>query len=196
LRRIHPIVEPRDGIAVGFDFEMTGSVEPDRTFETVELPPGAYFLRVPDPPEGWQVESVLLNGRDISDVPFDVSDRPIGSIVVRFTDHPATLAGTVQAASRDDRLDDAIVVAMPVDRTRWIDYGKTPRRLQRAVVSRDGGFSISGLPAGDYLVVAVHDDFVTDWRNPAFLETAAAVATRVSVTGTNQNVALRLQRIK
>jgi len=191
LRRFHPIVETRDGHVPGWMFEMIGTVAPDRRFDTVELPPGSYFLRAPTPPEGWTLESVMLDGRDISDVPLEITGQPRSGIVMRFVDKPTVVRGTVRPGAPDDRLEDAIVVAFPVDRTAWTDFGNTPRRLQSAVVSRDGAFSLEGLPAGEYLVTAVRDDFVTEWRAPTLLEALSRAATRVSLSaGGQQNLSL------
>jgi hypothetical protein len=37
------------------------------------------------------------------------------------------------------------------------------------------------VPAGDYLVLAVDDESAERWKDPAFLEAASRVATRVSI---------------
>jgi hypothetical protein len=59
------------------------------------------------------------------------------------------------------------------------------------------GFSMTGLPAGEYLFVAVDRSLATAWQTPAFLERAAAVATRVKLEwGDTQSVTLPFSRIR
>jgi hypothetical protein len=197
LRRLHPVVEARDGIAVGFAFEMTGDIGPDHTFETVELPPGRYFLRMPNTPPGWTLESVMFGGRDISDQPLEVANQPITGIVIRLSDRPSSISGMVSTSTRADRLDEAFVIAFPAGRNDWIDFGNTPRRLASAPVARDGTYRISGLPAGEYLIAALRDDMLVDWRHPTFLEAASPLAVRVSLAaGEQKTQALRMGTVR
>jgi hypothetical protein len=197
LERLHLLVEARDGRMPGWDFEMTGSVTRDQRFQTVELPPGSYYVRMPRPPAGWALESITYGGRDVSEVAIDVADRPIASLVVRFTDRPNRLSGTVRTASTVERLEDAFVVVFPTDRTGWTDFGMNPRRLQSAAVGQEGSFSIQALPGGDYFVAAIRDDFLNDWRHPEFLERVSRVATRVTVsTNGQQSIALVMRSVR
>jgi len=195
LARFHPVIEAVDGLTAGFAFERTADVRPDLTFHSVGLPPGQYFVRVPNPPDGWFLESVTLAGRDVSDVPLEVRDQPIPSIVIHLTDTPMLLGGTVQPATPGDALDaDLVVVAFPEDRARWVDFGNTPRRLLSAVVSPSGAFVIRGLPPGEYYVAALRDDDLGDWRNPATLEALVSVAERVTMAGASQQVSVVLRK--
>jgi hypothetical protein len=117
--------------------------------------------------------------------------------VIRFTDKPTILRGTVRTGAPDDKLEDAIVVAFPIDRATWSDFGNTPRRLQSAVVSRNGAFALEGLPAGEYLVAAIRDDFINEWRAPAVLEALSRAATRVNLSaGGQQNVSLVMRALR
>jgi hypothetical protein len=186
LRRLHPVVESTDGVVPGFEFERTASIAPDRRFETVGLPPGRYFLRVPNLPAGWWLKSVSREGRDISDEAIDVDDQPLSGIVIQLTDRPSMLSGSVVASSRDERLDIAMLVAFPVDRKAWVGFGNTPRRLVSAPAAQDGRYRLAALPAGDYFVAAVPDDRLGDWRYPAFLDKVASRAIRVSIADGEQ----------
>jgi len=197
IEKLEVEVERRDGGTTGSDLNTSAKVLANRTFETPELVPGGYFLRVPAPPPGWTLESVTANGRDVSDVSIDLIDKPVTSILVRFTDKPSTIAGTVRPGSRDDRLDEALILVFPQDRSRWVDYGRTPRSIRDSGVSRDGAFTFAGLPAGEYLVAAIRDDFISDWKDPAFLMKVAAFATRVTIgAGDQRTVSLNMGRVR
>ena len=172
------------------EFDPGGEVSADGTFETAELPPHAYLLTVSEPPKGWYLDSIDVNGVDASTTPIDVGERPIGSIVVRFVDKPSSLSGTVRAAN-GERPDDAIVVVFPADRARWVDYGAEPRMLRESDVSSDGAFAIRELPAGTYLVAAVRDDLLTNWHDPEFLAKLLPLSTRVTL-GRGERLALTL----
>jgi len=162
------------------EFDTAGQFAADGTFETAELPPHAYLLRVTKPPEGWYLDSIDVNGVDASTTSIAVGERPIGSIVVRFVDKPSALSGTVRAAS-GERPEDAIVVVFPAERARWVDYGTEPRMLRQSDVTSDGAFGIEDLPAGIYLVAAVRDDLLTDWHDPEFLAKLLPLSTRITL---------------
>jgi hypothetical protein len=183
FRQIGIVIEALDGRTAGFDFEMTGRVDKDGKFETVGLPAGRYLVKVPRVPAGWTLESVQYAGRDVSDRPLDVGPSRISGLTIRLTNRPSTLAGSVRNTERGTGNPEpqAVVIAFPTDRTQWRDYGSTPRRLQMTGVSADGSYEIRGLPPGDYFVAAVRDDYVREWRAPAFLEVLAASASRVTI---------------
>ena len=177
------VVEAIDGRTIGFDFEMTGKADKDGKFTTLGLPPGRYLVRVPVLPEGWTLDGVFFGGTDVSDRPLDVGTAGIDGITIRLTNRPTTLAGSVTVApgAKDD-LTRAVVFAFPTDRSGWRDYGATPSRLKMTGLSEDGTYQIQSLPPGEYFVVAVRDDFIREWRAPAFLEQLAPLASRVTIT--------------
>lgn len=188
-------VERRDGTAA-WQLDTTAAIGKDEKFETAELPSGFYFFRASEVVGPWRLESITANGVDISDVPFEISDKPIGSIVARFTDKPSQLSGVVRPAG-GERPDDALALVFPADSARWKDYGESPRGIRQLTIAKDGTFSTTGLPAGNYLVAAVHDDFITNWRDPAFLAKLASFATRVSLTrGDQKTVTLDVGRVR
>jgi hypothetical protein len=197
VTRVRIMLEPREGGMLDWEFELTGKVTADRKFETVELPPGAYLLRVQNLPEGWSLESAMAGGRDISDTAVEISDKPLASTIVRLSDKATSLTGTVRVGTSTDQLDEATVLAFPTDRGRWVDYGKQPRRLRQADVSKSGAYTLGGLPPGDYFIAAVRDDFLSDWHDPAFLEKVLALATRVTIgPGDQKSQALVMGHIR
>jgi hypothetical protein len=53
---------------------------------------------VPVPGSSWWPSKVLLDGRDVTNVPTDFSEHPDGQLEVFFTQHPASITGTVTDA--------------------------------------------------------------------------------------------------
>jgi hypothetical protein len=170
---------------------MTGAVKPDGQFTTVGLPPGRYFVRLPNAPPGWSVESAMHNGRDLSDVAIEIDNVSIDGVVIRCTDMPGRLTGAVRDGQQPAD-DTHVVIVFPTDRAAWIDYGETPRRVRSASVSDDGTYAIDGLPPGDYWAAAIRDDFLGEWRAPTFLEALTRAATRVRVESPRERRTLDL----
>jgi hypothetical protein len=55
-------------------------------------------------------------------------------------------------------------------------------RRSCARASRSGTFLVSGLPPGEYFIVAVSDAVAGNWQEPAFLQRLARIATRFTLT--------------
>jgi hypothetical protein len=196
LEHLRLVVERREGTRPSWMFDMNAKFGADGRFETSELPPGSYFLRMPNPPPGWTLESVMANGLDLSDRAIEITSKPVENVVARFTDKPSMLSGTVRAANAV-RPEDALIVLFPADRSKWVDYGASPRGLCELYASSDGSFSVSAVPAGAYFVAAVQDDFLTDWRDPAFLARLTPFATRVTIDrGEHKTVTVEMGRVR
>ena len=102
----------------------------------------------------------------------------ITNAVVTFIDHPTRLTGT--AHTSDGNVDpDAVVVAFPVDSAAWSDYGFNPRRVRATHASRNGTYTLVGLPSGEYYVTAIHADTTPQWQDPKVLEDLARGASQV-----------------
>ena len=112
-------------------------------------------------------------------------DRPIeaapggdlGDVVITVTDRVAVIEGTVQT---DAAAGLHSVIAFPADRQLWSAYGMSAPRFKTAPVKNDNSFKIPNIPAGDYLLVAVPATHSRRWHDPAFLDVAARVASRVT----------------
>ena len=77
---------------------------------------GRYIVR---PPEagGWFVQSITVDGKDITDRAFDLQSDTT-SFVVTYTDRPSRVSGTVRDA-RGGVSANAAALAFPVDPRRW-----------------------------------------------------------------------------
>ena len=177
LTQIPVMVEPADG-RQRTNFQQPGRVSPDGTFTVAGLLPGQYFVRIGGAPGGWVTQSVVLGGQDVSDVPMEI-ERDVAGIVVTFTDRISDLRGTVRGLKED--APPPAVIVFPSDSTAWKTYGTNPRRMRTVRTSPTGSFGFGTLPAGDYYIVAVPDEYSGEWNDPAYLDILTRVAMRISV---------------
>lgn len=154
-----------------------GRADETGAFKTYGQAPGKYLVRV-GAPTGWTLKSVTVEGRDISEAPFDIGTGDINNVIITFTDRPTKITGTVQ--TKDGNADpDALVVAFPVDPAAWSESGANPRRARSTRVAKTGTFTITGLPPGEYYVAAIVDQ---DWQDPQALAEIARNATTVRLS--------------
>jgi hypothetical protein len=144
----------------------------------VGVPAGQYILRA-NPPSGWTLKGAFLNGRDLSDTPFELGSRDLTGVVLTFTDRPAAIVGSVRSGNAADSA--AVVVAFPTDAAAWIGRGPFPRRVRTARAGVDGTYTISALVPGEYYVAAVKEEALGDAQDPAVLEALTRVAQQVRV---------------
>jgi hypothetical protein len=178
------------GLALGFDRVdgRTTSVETENEIEvgadaslrSVELPGGKYFIRASKLPSGWTLESAAWRGRDLSVVPLDCPAEGPVDVVVTLTDRPSVISGTVTI--RDNAPDpNAAVVIFPRDPATWVDFGIHPRTIQTRRVDATGHYTVTGLPPGDYWIVAVDDALLSVGMGPPFLGLLSRNAAVLSV---------------
>jgi len=160
---------------------LGGLVAADGTFSFVNITPGlyraAFVYKMRDASTGWVLQSVTANGRDAWDSWLEVRPGEVLDIAVTYTDHPTDITGTLRDAAGQPLAEHSIIV-FPADKARWIPGTK---RISVARPGTDGEFSISGLPAGDYLLVALADVEPGEWNDPAFLEALAPSGIKISL---------------
>jgi hypothetical protein len=168
-------------------------VRKDSQVTTRGYPPGRYT--VASNLAGWQLKSATLGGVDVLDAPLVVGDRPAGTLVLTFVDRLSTVTGTVTANSEAERTDSSVIL-FPADHRAWVARGMVARRLHTAAVDRDGGFSMTNVPPGAYLIAAIARSDEGDAQDPAFFERLAPVSTRLTVDTTTPAQALTRLRIR
>ena len=184
---VHLFTEP---VGDGFAGSLAGqaTIAADWSFELPGVA-GRRRLRV-DLPAGWMLKSIALDGVDITEAPIDAPDHgELTGLQIALTNHISVIAGSV--ADADGKLQrDYWVVAFPPEPSQW-----TPRsrRLQSARPDQLGRFSLSALPAGEYLVAAVDDLEDGEASDPEFLESLRAKATPITIgDGEQKTVDLRI----
>jgi hypothetical protein len=126
------------------------------------------------------LRSITANGRDVTDVPLDMTGGGPRTLEVTLTESSSVITGTVRDAA-GAVVGDTGVVVFPTDADRWRDVGLHPRRIRTATSASDGRYRIGNLPAGEYYVAAIDPADLRSWQDPAFLETMAGRAVRVTV---------------
>lgn len=199
LNQIFVTLEPVDGPNNGSI--QRGRVEADGTFRTASVQPGRYVLRVgtisaptfvsapgaggsgappvPGPAQLWRPRSATINGLDGLDQPLELATADITSVLVTFTDKPAVMLSGAVRDGKGDGDPQAVVLVFPTDNRLWNDFAGASRRIKTARASRYGVYSVAGLPAGEYFVVAGTDDQFVDMQAPGALESYTRLATRV-----------------
>ena len=97
-----------------------------------------------------------------------------------LTDKIASLSGAVRDRQGAPVVQ-GVVVAFPADSSLWTNFGTSPRRIKATSFYGPTGYRLTGLPEGDYLVVAVDASMLDAWHDPRFCAAAVSSATRVSL---------------
>jgi hypothetical protein len=176
-------VDPRTGGNQG-----VAQVRDDWTFSLANVF-GAARLRV-NLPDGWTVEAVLYNGRDIADQILEAkSGEQLAGVQVVVANRVTQVLGQLT----DDRgapLTDGTIIVFSSDSEKWAEDS---RFVRAARPDQQGQFRIRNLPAGEYLAVAI--TYVPDgmWNDPEYLESIRRYGQKLTLTeGSSQAVALKL----
>jgi hypothetical protein len=176
------IAESTDGRPSGYREGSSRPGTPPETFTIEGLAPGEYYLRGRMIGGGWTVQSVTINGRQHTEIPFTVSGADdLRDVTVTMTDKAITVSGSVRDPTGGPTTS-AAVLLFPADRNGWRNYGLSPDRIRMTRLTTTGGYRLTGLPAGEYLAIAVDASQADSWKDPAFLEAAARSATRVTLS--------------
>jgi hypothetical protein len=147
----------------------------------------------------WTLKAVLLNGKDVTDVPVAFSSAHSGHLQVVFTTRSSSLEGTItDDAGNPTR--DAHVLIFGTDEDSWVPFssrtrnGGSPRQ-------DDGKFTVRGLRDGRYYVVALPPGLVMigGFQPPDhdLMESLKKVATEVVLNpGETRTVDLRVIRFE
>lgn len=188
------VAQPVDGDPSLGGVSTFATVNGETPFSLEGLGGGTYLIGLPSFIGQYaSVASVTSAGREIRDTGLDTSaGLDIDDVVITLTEKVTSIQGTV----RGDAAAGAAVIVFPVDRTRWINYGFDPLLIKSKAADNDGVFLVRGLPEGEYFAVAVDRAQHDAWTNPAFLEAASAVATRISLAwGDKKALDLQVSRV-
>jgi uncharacterized protein (DUF2141 family) len=97
--------------------------------------------------------------------------------MIVLTDLSTEITGTVRDG-KNAPATGLTVIAFSSDRQYWRAQS---RHIQVARTDAGGAFRLRGLPAGEYLLVAVADVEQGEWFDPAYLDQARTAATRATL---------------
>ena len=141
------VVERADATRTDF----RGAYLSDGRFSTIQLEPGRYVFLASAPKE-WRLKSVMHEGRDIRDYPFEIGSTDIRDVVLTFTDRRSAIRGRVLREPPYETTRGWVTI-FPSDRALWSDYGIVPRRIAFVELGRSGVFEAE-VPPGTYLIAA------------------------------------------
>ena len=149
----------------------------DWSFALRNITDGVLFRA--QPPQGWALKSVFINGQDITDTPteFPAGQSAAGMQIV-LTKKITALTGQI-TDSRDNPVLDATVVVFPGNEKLWTYQS---RFIKAARPDQDGKFRVTGLPGAEsYLVVALRGLEDGQAGDPEFLATIKDLGTKVEL---------------
>jgi hypothetical protein len=163
------------------------------TFETKALP-GLMRLTLGggfnQSPAGWTIRSIRLNGADVTDTGLEIKpNEDVSGIELELTNKLTTISGLVKN-SRGEVSKDYTTIVFAQDKAKWT-AGSRYQSAGRP--DQDGRFKISGLPEGEYYIIAVDRLEPGQSSDPDFLESVRVRATSLSLReGETRTVDLKL----
>jgi hypothetical protein len=150
-------------------------LDPEGRATLSDLRPGRYVLAFR--PEGqWIAASARLDGREILDGPFVLEANTAPEVVITFTSRRTSLDGIVRdGAGAPTAAADVLVFS--VNREFWTPAS---RRIRLVRPRSNGRYDVSGLPPGEYAVIA-QDEIDADEVQPDWLQSRLAGAVRVTL---------------
>jgi hypothetical protein len=163
-------------LGVGASSPGIGATNQSGVFTVTGVVPGRYVLGGPlafgptSDTMTWALQSVLVDGRDLTDLPIEITDTPPTNVVVTYTEKFQELSGRLQSQSGAP-VSDYTIIVFPEDKAYWV---QGTRRIVTTRPGTDGRFTLSGrgpttLPPGKYLIAAVTDIGRDEQFDPAFL---------------------------
>jgi len=178
----------------GFNAGPMGSRVGDDWSFTLRNIMDAVLVRA-QPPQGWALKSVFLNGQEITDTPTEFAPgQSVSGAQIVLTKKITTLSGLVTDAKGNPVLD-ATVVVFPSDEKLWTFQS---RFIKAARPDQEGKYRMTALPgAEDYLVVALQGLEDGQAGDPEFLATVKELATRLELAeGETKAVDVKLSALK
>lgn len=170
-----------DGKASRIHFGGTRSqVKEDSTFKISNLVEGTYRLVVRLPQGDHFVDSIRVEGQDITDRPIEMrSNDWLPGVEVRVSSQGAGISGYVEQPEGREAAEGATVVVFADDPEH---RGSASRFTRTAQTDQRGQFSLEGLVPGKYLVCALGDHEAGNEMDPGYLESVEKDSERINLS--------------
>lgn len=143
-----------------------------------DVPAGRYRALVNGLPGGWSLASAVFDGVDAADVPIAIeAGTPLTDGVLTFTNRTGLLEGVVRTAQSSPAPRE-FVVLFPTDPKMHVARS---RRIRVALTGRDGAYSFTNLPPGEYGVASLSDFESGQEFDPAFLARVTPLAATITI---------------
>jgi hypothetical protein len=147
----------------------------DGTFLAGGLSPGRYLVTATapgsTPTSGFALKSIVRDGRDLLDSPFELAPGDIlTDVVITFTARPAELTGALLDPAGTP-VTDYFIIVFSTDSRFWFP---SSRRIVAVRPNSAGVYSIRNPPPGEYFLSAVTDVEVGEWFDSGFLNALMA----------------------
>ena len=130
-------------------------------------------------PPDWTLKAVRLHGVDVTDAGFEArGNEDISGLEVELTNRLTSVSGLVTNV-RGESVTEYFAIVFSQQREKW--GGVAGRYLRTGRPDRDGRYTVSGLPAGDYFAIAVDAIDPAEAASAEFLERASSRAARFSL---------------
>jgi len=144
---------------------LSATVDAGGRFTVNGVIPGRYRVSASGA-QGWSVKSVIANGVDVLDFPFDIAaGESTPNVTIQFGDRNTDLKGVLTDATGAPSSDYSVVI-FPDDQRYWVPFA---RRMRSTRPATDGRFAFVGFPPGEYRIAAVTDVETGEWLDPEFL---------------------------
>ena len=163
--------------AVSLSSGAPGTIGTDGSLKIDGVVPARYRV-TGTAPAGWFMQSAMLAGKDVADVPFDIGvGQDIAGLVVTFSDVQTELAGLLMdGAGRP--APQLYVVLFPTDKAMWMPGSRRIRSLRS---SESGAYTIAGMPSGEYYLCALTELDVSLQFEPSYLEQFVASSIKLTL---------------
>lgn len=141
---------------------------------------GRHIVRLQDiaGKPGWWLKAVIVENADVTDSGFEFQPGRNVTIDVVVSRRMASVTGSVRDATGQP-VNDYSAIAFTQDESKWTSF---TRFILASGPRTDGTFKIEGLPAGDYIVVAVPPIEAGDETDPERLRAWRALGRQVSLS--------------
>jgi len=162
---------------------MNSTTDANGNFTVTNVTAGRYRVNITAPAASaagapaWNVKSVVVDGRDATDLLIDIAPGAAPTIVATLWDQVSELSGTLLSASGQPATD-YFVVALPADRQYWTTLS---RRIASARPDATGRYIFRTLPPGDYRIAVTTDLVQRDLQDTSALERLLEASAPVTI---------------